>query len=77
MRSIKRIISMILTIVMVLGMIPAQTVSAISLNDLLGTKNEVATTSTSNDDFTLQLEWAPQQFRRRGAAARCGRHKTG
>ena len=63
MRSIKRIISMILTIVMVLGMIPAQTVSAISLNDLLGTKNEVATTSTSNDDFTLQLEWADNTYK--------------
>ena len=63
MRSIKRIISMILTIVMVLGMIPAQTVSAVSLNDLLGTKNEVSEASTSNDDFTLQLEWADNTYK--------------
>ena len=63
MRSIKRIISMILTIVMVLGMIPAQTVSAVSLNDLLGTENEVSEASTSNDDFTLQLEWADNTYK--------------
>ena len=57
MRSIKRIVSMILTVVMLLGMIPTQTVSALSLNDLVETQNETATTLVSNDDFSLQIEW--------------------
>ena len=38
-------------------MIPTQTVSALSLNDLVETQNETATTLVSNDDFSLQIEW--------------------
>ena len=57
MRSIKRIVSMMLTVVMLLGMIPTQTVSALSLNDLVETQNETPTTLVSNDDFSLQIEW--------------------
>ena len=48
---------MILTVVMLLSMIPTQTVSALSLNDLVETQNETATTLVSNDDFSLQIEW--------------------
>ena len=57
MRSIKRIVSMVLTVVMLLGMIPTQTVSALSLKDLMGTQNTVEPAMARNDDFSLQLEW--------------------
>ena len=57
MRSIKRIVSMVLTAVMLLGMIPTQTVSALSLKDLMGTQNTVEPAMARNDDFSLQLEW--------------------
>ena len=48
---------MMLTVVMLLGMIPTQTVSALSLNDLVETQNETPTTLVNNDDFSLQIEW--------------------
>ena len=57
MRSIKRIVSMVLTVVMLLGMIPTQTVSALSLKDLMETQNTVEPAMARNDDFSLQLEW--------------------
>ena len=57
MRSIKRFVSMVLTVVMLLGMIPTQTVSALSLKDLMGTQNTVEPALARNDDFSLQLEW--------------------
>lgn len=57
MRSIKRIVSMVLTVVMLLSMIPTQTVSALSLKDLMGTQNTVEPAMARNDDFSLQLEW--------------------
>lgn len=63
MRSLKRIISMMLTVVMLLGMIPTQTVSALSLTDLFGNNNKTSTASARSDDFTLQIEWADDTYK--------------